>query len=388
MHILIAHNDYGTFSGEEESIDRIASVMIAHGHHVSWYRRSSVEVSRSFRKKIDAFFAGIYSIESKRCMTQILDQETVDLVQVQNLYPFISPSILPVCKAKHLPVVMRCPNYRLLCPNGLHLSHGNICERCLGGKEWNCVLQNCEEDMFKSIGYAARNAFARITHMILDNVTTFIVLSEFQKARFINGGIPSNKIEVLPNMAPKIELESAGSIGDTISFAGRISREKGIINFIDAARKLPHLQFSVAGSNHTLTHVLKDSPANVFVEGFLSGKAFDVFYEDSRIIVIPSICLESFPNVITKAMAHGKPVIASRIGAIPEIVDDGVTGLLFTPGNVSELTEKIDYLWNRPRLCREMGVAALLKAKAEFSEQIFYDRLINIYKTALHLHNQ
>ena len=221
MHILLAHNDYGSFSGEEEVMRTISTLLESHGHKITPFRRSSKDIGDSLLKKMHALFSGIYSFNSRNRIAQILNQGGIDIVEVQNLFPFISPSILPVCKRMHVPVVMLCPNYRLFCPNGLHLSHGKICERCLGGKEWHCILQNCERDIFKSFGYAARNAFARVTRMITDNVTIFVVLSEFQKARFIDSGIPPERIAVLPNIAPDVEMSENASIGDTVSFVGR-----------------------------------------------------------------------------------------------------------------------------------------------------------------------
>ncbi len=382
-HILLVHNDYGIFSGEEHAVETIAKLLESRGHSISWFRRSSVEIGDSISKKTQALFTGIYSRESRKRMAQILDSEPIDLVQVQNLYPFISPSVLPVCKERRIPVVMRCPNYRLFCPTGLHLSHGKVCERCLGGREWHCVMQNCMEDIPKSIGYAARNAVARITGMIMDNVTLFMVLSEFQKNRFIDGGIPAERVVVLPNMAPAVVGPAGDVVGETVAFVGRVSEEKGIREFLGAARRLSGLRFSVAGSNERIPQASLHAPANLRFEGFLVGKALDDFYAKCRMLVLPSKCFEGFPNVIATAMLHRKPVIASRIGVIPEIVDDGVTGLLFEPGDVTELVEKIEYLWKRPDLCREMGRAGWQKARAEYSEKVFCTRLEEIYDKAL-----
>ncbi len=382
-HILLVHNDYGIFTGEEHAVEAIAKLLESRGHSISWFRRSSAEIGTSLSKKTQALLAGIYSRGSRQRMARILDSEPIDLVQVQNLYPFISPSVLPVCKERRIPVVMRCPNYRLFCPTGLHFSHGKVCERCLGGKEWHCVLQNCMEDIPKSIGYAARNAVARITGMIRDNVTLFMVLSEFQKKRFIDGGIPAERVVVLPNMASAVDGPADDVVGETVSFVGRVSEEKGIREFLGAAHRLSGLRFSVAGSNERIPQVSVAASSNVQFEGFLVGKALDDFYAKCRMLVLPSKCFEGFPNVIATAMLHRKPVIASRIGVIPEIVDDGVTGLLFKPGDVTELVEKIEYLWERPDLCREMGRAGWKKAKEEYSEKVFGTRLEEIYDKAL-----
>jgi len=323
-------------------------------------------------------------VAARRRMERLLDGEAFDLVQVQNLYPFLSPSVLGPCRTQGLPVVMRCPNYRLFCPNGLHLSHGQICKRCVGGREWQCVVQNCLDSRFKSVGYALRNAIARMTGMIVDNVTVFVVLSEFQKQRFMDSGIPPERIEILPNIAPKMtEVSSNNCGGEAISFVGRVSPEKGILEFLDAARKLPKNKFIVAGSTDAMPEVTKLAPRNVEFKGFLRGKELDEIFYQSRLLVFPSLWFEGFPNVVAQAMACGKPVVATRIGAMEEIVDDGKTGLLCDPERKENLAEKIDYLWNRPELCAEMGEAGREKARVEYSEEKFYTRLIMIYEKAL-----
>ena len=384
MKILFVHNDYAKPSGEEHAVQNIAGLLTAHGHQVSWLRTSSDIIGDSASQKIKAFFSGIYSTDSRRRMESLLDQGKYDLVQVQNLYPFLSPSVLAPCRTRGIPIVMRCPNYRLFCPNGLHLSHGQVCERCVGGREWQCILRNCLDGRLKSAGYAVRNAFARMTRMILDNVTIFVVLSEFQKRRFMDAGIPAERIEILPNIAPKMDGNvDDNEEGDAISFVGRVSPEKGILEFLDAARKLPRNRFVVAGSTDAMPEVTKLAPANVEFTGFLRGKDLDDIFYRSRLLVFPSLWFEGFPNVVAQAMACGKPVVAMKIGALAEIVEDGKTGLLCNLEDRDELAQKIDFLWNRPDLCREMGKAGREKALAEYSEEKFYSRLMKIYEKAL-----
>jgi glycosyltransferase involved in cell wall biosynthesis len=383
LQVLIAHNDYGKFSGEEQAVETAAGVLSENGHLVRWLRESSAGIESSFSGKIDAFFSAFYSRGARRKMAELLDRFPIDLVQVQNLYPFLSPSILIPCRERGVSAVMRCPNYRLFCPNGLHLSQGEVCERCLGGREWHCILRNCVDDYAKSVGYALRNAFARVSGMIVDNVSVFVVLSEFQKKRFVEGGIPAERIEILPNIAPRVDSDVGKDAGgDAVSFIGRMSPEKGVATFLGAAQSLGHLKFLVAGEQRAGYDAGVPIPGNVSILGFLTGAAFDRVFRSSRILVFPSIWYEGFPNVIAQAMAHGRPVVASRLGAIPEIVDDGVTGLLFEPGNAQDFADKIDYLWNRPELCREMGRAGREKALREYSKERFYERLMAIYAKA------
>lgn len=383
MRVLIAHNEYGRPSGEEDAIRSIAQLLENGGHSVCWFLRSSA-VIQSRRDKAQAFFSGIHNPRAAQAISQTIGRERPDLVQAQNLYPLLSPSILSACRRNGVPVVMRCPNYRLFCPNSLHLSHGQICERCLGGKEYWCLLRNCERDWFKSLGYAVRTATARITRRISSNVTTFIVLSEFQRRRFIAAGIPPERIETLPNVAPGLHAEPPdGEPGELISFIGRVSPEKGVEDFTAAARALPTLPFVVAGSTARMPELVSAGPPNVRWLGHLKEPELIELYLRSRLVVMPSRCFEGFPNVIARAMALKRPVVASRLGSVPEIVEDGQTGLLFEAGNVEEMVEKIRRLYFDPKLCREMGVAGRLKAQTHYGPQVVYDQLMSIYEKAL-----
>lgn len=379
----MVHNQYARPSGEEHAVRAISRLLQAHGHDVVQFTKSTSEIEHSPIGKARAFVSGIHSRASRREMCGILDNERIDVVQVQNLYPLLSPSVLQPARQRGIPVVMRCPNYRLFCPTGLHLSNGTVCERCLGGNEWWCVAKNCAQSLPKSLGYALRNTAARWTRSILNNVNVFTVLSEFQKSRFVAGGIPEDRISVVPNFRqPRIRLAD-DQPARTISFVGRPAPEKGFQQFLNAARMLPEYPFAVAGDTAHMTWLPTDIPRNVALRGFLQGNALEQFYQDSRILVVPSQWFEGFPNVILDAMAHGKPVLASRIGALPEIVRDGQTGLLFDAASESELVACIEQLYGDEHMCRVMGRQARHVLQTEYAPNTIYSLLMAAFEKAI-----
>lgn len=387
MRMIMVHNEYARPSGEETAVRAIAALLQDRGHQVGWFLKSSADVVNRRWGAMLAFFSGIHNPRARNEMARLLRAEHCDLVQTQNLYPQFSPSILKPCRDRGIPVVMRCPNYRLFCPIGLHLSKGAVCERCQGGREWWCVLRNCAGSLPKSLGYALRNAVALRTRSILDNVSVFIVLSEFQRQRFILGGIAPERIEIVPNFDASLGAvqSSANGSGRTIAFVGRLSPEKGIADFIAAARLLPALPFTVAGDPILIPQLVRTAPPNVRFHGFLSGAALAAFYQDARMLVFPSLWYEGFPNAIGQAMASARPVIASRIGALPEIVEDNLTGLLFDPGNIPMLVERIQHLYDQPETCRDMGQAGRYKLDRDYHPDRVYDRLMAIYAKAIAL---
>ncbi len=378
------HNAYGSLSGEEIMISRISNILQDYGHKVSTFFRNSSEIKTGADKR-RAFFSGIYSRKSRRQFRETIKQNRPDVVHIHNLFPLISPAILPECKKASVPVVMTVHNYRLVCPSGLHLTAGKICEKCCGGREYQCLLNNCEKSLSKSLGYFLRNYVARKLKLYKNNVSMYACLTEFQKQRLIDAGFDADRLVVIPNMANVQERDNESVLGDYIGFIGRISPEKGVGDLVSAARQLEDIKFKAAGSYDLIPELLNSAPDNFEFCGHIGRDKISGFYDNSRISVMCSICYEGFPSTILEPMMQGKPVIASRIGGIPEIVDDGVTGLLFEPGNAEDLAEKIQYLWDRPELCKKMGQAGREKALREYSPKKYYERLMDVYKKTIEL---
>lgn len=385
MKILYIHNDYSRPSGEEHASGEIVDLLKEHGHEVRWFKRSSAEITNSKWGQIKAFFTGIYNPSSAKALKKVLHEYQPDIVQVQNLYPLISTSIFKPLKKQGIPVVMRCPNYRLFCPNGLCLDNdGNVCEKCWGkGKEFWCIRKRCEKSFFKSLGYAVRNAFARITGNIRNGVDVFIVQSDFQKSKFESQGIPGNKIGILPGIAPIVSKYNDTAIGDYVTFVGRVSAEKGIYEFIEAARLLPHIPFKVAGNLDSSFEIPNNLPNNIEFVGFCKGDALNELYLKSRIIVVPSKWYEGFPNVIVRAMLLKRPVITTSIGAMQSIIDHKQNGLFVPPADSVSLMKAIDELWADKELCIRMGIDGKDKADLLYSREEIYKSLMNIYKKAI-----
>lgn len=386
MKILFIHNSYSeiTPSGEEHASRELAALLEEYGHEVRWFKRNSDDVRASKILTVASFFTGIYNPFVKKELAKVIEDFKPDIAQVQNLYPLISSSILGVLKRYHISVVMRCPNYRLFCPSGLCLDKkGQVCERCWGkGHEWWCVKGNCENSIPKSVGYALRNSFNRITGKIRNGVDVFIVQSEFQKKKFVGQGIPEHKIGIVPGISPNVAPRNNIYMGDWVSFVGRVSTEKGIYEFIEAARLNPEIPFKVAGSFDSTFEKPHNVPNNLEFVGFLKGADLDDFYLKSRIIVVPSKWYEGFPNVILRGFLLNRPVISTNIGAMQSIVETGVSGILVEPGCVEDLSRAICDLYPQIELCRKYGEEGRKKALSVYSRKQIYDYLIEIYNQA------
>lgn len=382
MKVLLVHNDYGKYSGEEAVVDKMAAMLSEAGVEVAQLRMSTAGARESLAGKIRGFVSGIYCPSGVKAMREALQREKPDVVNVHNLYPFISPAALRECKKAGVPVVMTIHNFRLICPTGLFMRDGKPCELCLRqGNEWGCIRNNCESSLLKSIGYAARNALARIKRHYLDCVDAYACITDFQRQKLIEAGFPEEKISVIPN---SIEIQVVGDvdIGNFVGYCGRVSYEKGGDLFVELARRNPNIPFKIAG-------LVRDNidigsiPDNLEILGYVAGEQLKDFYCKTRFIVMPSRCYEGFPMTILEAANYHKPVIAPHHGGFTEIIKNGdnAIGLLFEPGCLQDIEEKVVDLWNNPQKLSQLGTVAYEKLQMKYSTDVIIIKWLNLLKS-------
>lgn len=387
MKILMVHNKYGKHSGEEAVVNAQIRLLEENGHTVVTYFRSSEELETMSMAKAKAFFLGLRNNKAIADIKEIITRENPDLAHVHNLYPIISPAVLPVIKSFGVPLVMTVHNYRFICPSGLFFTKGAVCEKCTGSKkELNSIINNCEGSILKSTGYALRNFWSRITKKYKNHVDKYLCLNDFQKEKLIKNGFNREKCEVIPNFYNK-QLEDKNynfKNKNYIAFAGRISPEKGLPILITAAKKLPSRSFHLAGlMRPSYKDEIGEIPENVILRGRLNANEMKTFYENARILIHTSICYEGFPMVFPEAMAYKLPIIAPNLAGYPEIVEDDFNGFLFEPENGEDLAKKISIIWNNEKELMRLGNNGFKKVTQKYSKQFYYTSLINAYQNIL-----
>jgi glycosyltransferase involved in cell wall biosynthesis len=381
MKVLLVHNDYGKYSGEEAVVDKMAVMLSGLGYDVAQLRMSTANARENISGKIRGFISGLYCPSGIKAMRKAIDREHPDVINVHNLYPFISPAALRECKKVGIPVVMTIHNFRLMCPTGLFMRDGKPCELCLQkGNEWGCVRYNCEKSMLKSIGYAARNAIARIKRHYIDCVDIFACITDFQRQKLIEAGFPKEKLIVIPNSIDVIQYSDT-QIGGYVGYCGRISYEKGGDIFVELARRNPQIHFKIAGTIRDKS-LIGEIPNNLEILGYVSGEALSNFYSGSRFIVMPSRCYEGFPMTILEAANYNKPVITPDHGGFTEIIghDDNAIGQLFTPGDIASIESAIIELWNDTDEVTRLGNAAHCKLTKEYSIEVISQKWNQLIK--------
>jgi glycosyltransferase involved in cell wall biosynthesis len=388
LKVVQVHNYYRSRGGECNVFDRMIAMLRRRGNDVFPLTRCSNDIGHSFWNRIRALVSSLYSISAANTIAALIRDVNPDVVHIHNLYPLISPSVLVVCRKARVPVVMTCHNYRLTCPIALNFRAGRICYRCRFGREFWCLLKNCRGDIVESLAFALRNFLARKGRFFLDNVTVFVALNSFQKRWLVESGFPSSRVCVLPHMVSFEHTGSRDSNGQYIAYAGRISAEKGIKVLIEAMRLTPEYLLRIAGDYSGMPELLSSAPPNVQFMGQLNSIQLSKFYQEARFLVVPSICLEPFPLVVGEAMSFGLPIIASRLGGLPEMIHDGVNGLLFEPGNAEDLAKKMKVLWGSPALCREMGQVAREITISRYGEEEYYWNLMVVYEKSMALNKK
>jgi glycosyltransferase involved in cell wall biosynthesis len=382
MKVLQIFNNYRSGGGGEKNVVELTKYILKmNGHDVGFIERDS-RIIKTVSDKVLAFLNSIYSLKAKRETEDFIKQLFPEVAHIHNLYPLLSPSVIIACRQLGIPMVMSIHHFGLTCPSLHHFDGKHTCKKCLFRKEYWCILKNCRKNISESIAYTLRSIIARKLKIFKECINVFITSTNFMKVHLVNSGFKEENIRVIPNAIRLNDHSTKISKGKYIAYVGRLSSEKGINILVGAARE-SGLPVRIAGKGPIKGNLIKESPENVKFVGHLNEKKLKNFYKEAKFLVVPSICLEAFGLVIIEAMKEGLPVLASRIGGIPEIIDDGISGMLFEPGNVRDLKDKMKLLWNNNEICKSLANAGSKKIIHEFSEEKYYKNLIKAYRQAV-----
>ena len=379
MRILLVHNHYQLAGGEDSVFAAEGAMLEAHGHEVVRYTEHNDDV-REFNQ-LSLAARTIWSRETTKKLGSVIDRFIPEVVHFHNTLPLISPSAYYAATKRGARVVQTLHNYRLFCPPSLFLRDGKVCELCLGrtvatpAVRYGCYRGNRSA----SAVVAAMLATHKLLNTYLKKIDVFIALTNFSKSKFIEGGFPEEKIVVKPHFIESRSQAGKGS-SDSVLYVGRLSEEKGINTLVEA--------WVESGTPRRLV-VVGDGPLQGAVESamtrnnsilWVGRKSEDQVCElmqEAGVVVVPSECYETFGRVIMEAYAVETPVVVSRIGAVAELVDDGRTGLLFEPGNKTDLIDKVEQIFSGD--IAAMGQNALAAFKERFTPEANYRQLMSIY---------
>lgn len=328
----------------------------------------------------------IYNKEAARKLEELLIAEKPDIAHIHLMFNSMSVSILPVLRKYNIPVVMSVHDYRLVCPAYTFVDgKGHFCERCKNGAYYNCMLYRCSNrNLFNSVMLSLDSYYRGKYIRPMDYMNRFIFVSQFsrQKHIYINPAF-ENRSTYLYNFTPAVRETSTGK-GDYLFFFGRISEEKGIVTLLNAIKQLPDVQLILAGTGPLLEEMKEKAPINAQFVGFKQGEELQALVRNASFVLVPSETYENNPMTIIESYTLGTPVIGSDLGGIPELIEVGKTGFVFTPKSSESLSQTI----RQALAISEAEYAAMSEAAKQFSadnfsEEAHYFKLMQIYDSVV-----
>jgi glycosyltransferase involved in cell wall biosynthesis len=382
MRILLAHNAYQHRGGEDMAVESEAALLRAHGHDVTEYRRDNREITGI--PKVALAADTLWSRRTLYEVGRIVADFRPDVIHAHNTFPLISPALYWAAGRADIPVVQTLHNFRMLCPQAMFLRDGQVCEDCLGKLPWRAVVRRCYRgSIVQSAMVGGMLGLHQSLGTYCNKVTRYIALNEFCRRKFIDGGLPAERIVVKPNFVDVPHVDDGLRQGGL--FVGRLSAEKGIGVLIRAMSQLPTVQLDVIGSGPEDGAL--DSHRNIHRLGFLPRPDIIRRMQKAAYLLMPSIWYENFPLTIVEALACGLPVIASRLGAMAELIEDGRTGLLFEPGSANDLAQKLAWAEANPDAMMEMGKRARNDYEAKYTPERNFKILTGIYMDSIDAHS-
>jgi glycosyltransferase involved in cell wall biosynthesis len=326
----------------------------------------------------------LYSREAQKKISALIEDFKPDIVHVQHLDTHITYSILPVIKRYGIPIVWHLHIYAPLCINYNFVDENSrgICTACRKTRFWQPVLRRCKRGSLPASAMGTVIQYFNYLGRFMNHVDLFICPSQFLRRTFIDFGYPADKLVHLPyftgyeNIAPHYTGDGYGL------FFGRLDFEKGVDILLEALRGIA-LPFKIVGGGRLGEHLKRKAHEmglrQVVFEGPQYGRDLERMISRANFVVVPSRWFEVTGLVILEANAHGKPAIASRIGGIPEVIQDGQTGLLFDHSNPDDLRSKMLRLYQNPEQCASMGIRARARLELHHAPAQHYQSIMEIY---------
>ena len=341
-------------------------------------QKSYRQVSRA--DKIKSAISLVHSREAVAKIGRLIEDERPDILHCHNIYHQLTPSIITAASRAGVSVVLTLHDYKPVCPVYTQLSNGEVCTKCADGRFESLLKQRCAD------GSLARSAllWAEARYHALagsyHRVDKFICPSRFMRDAIVRR-FGADKVVHIPNGIDASRIEVSRRDEGYVLYLGRLSPEKGVETLLraHAANDAPW-RLMIAGTGPLLADLQRKFPSAEF-RGHLAGVQLDAAIRGAALIVVPSEWHENSPVSILEAMAYGKPIVASNIGGIPELVREGKTGLLFDPGNVSQLSNSITMLLGNLALREFFGRNARKIVEVEHSLKAHGSALISLYES-------
>ncbi len=407
MKVLMVDKYFFVKGGAERYMFELSKILEANGHEIipfamqhpdnfeteyAGFFPSNIEYAQDsiLGKAATALRAAgkmIYSMEARQCIERLVAETRPDIAHLHMIDHQLSPSILPVLKRNGIPVIQTVHQYKLVCPNYrlYNPATGKICEKCLSGNLLHPIRQRCHKgSTIASAMVALESSLHRLSGIHEKNIDLFHVPSHFMGRKFVAGGVGAGKIRHLFYAINMQDFKPNFVAGDYLLYFGRLADEKGILTLLNAAQSYPDAPLYIVGDGPQRPQleefVTAQGLSQVRFLGLKSGSELETLVRNARAVIVPSEWYDNSPLVIYESFAYGRPVICSKMGGMPELVDHNENGLHFEAGDVAELSAGMRFLWENPERAMQFGKAARAKAENEFSPDVHYSKVYEWYE--------
>jgi glycosyltransferase involved in cell wall biosynthesis len=394
MKVLLAHNYYGSSapSGENQVFEVEATLLRQHGHDVSeCIRQSDAIRDKGAWGVVKGALSTPWNPFAAAAIKQAVAAMQPDVVHAHNTYPLLSPAIFHAIGYRAARV-LTLHNYRLFCPAAIPMRAGQVCTDCMDRRSVLPALwHGCYRDSrLATLPLAANVALHRLLGTWTKQVDAFIALTEFQRERMIEAGLPADLVHVKPNFYHgNPAIVPWADRKPSVVFAGRLSAEKGVPALVRAwltwGASAPELRIlgdgDLRGELERLAATASEVPIRFL--GQLGGDAAQEEIARASLLVLPSECFEGFPMVVREAFAFGTPAAVSNVGPLPSIVLQGKNGVLFAPGEPLSLLAAVRMVWETAGELERLAAGARRTFEALYTEEANYRMLMAIYAQAM-----
>lgn len=382
--ILIVHNYYQVSGGEDTVVANEKKMLEDNGHEVYMYTRHNNEIkSMGILGKLRLAFETIYSFKTVKEIKKVIRENKIDIVHVHNTFPLISPSVYSAANDCGIKVVQTIHNFRLLCPAATFTCNGGICEKCLSGGLKFSVKNKCYRNSRVHTFIVA--LMLKINRIIgsYNKVSKYIALTQFSKQK-LEILIPKDRIAIKPNFMDR-KTEETIMINDRkyFMFLGRVDNLKGIDILLDSWKNIKEEKLIIVGSgpeeNRVKNYIYDNKIQNIDFLGYMNKEEAIDILSRAKALIIPSQWYEGLPMTLVESFSMNIPVIASKLGNLENLVNDGVNGLLFEFNDKYDLINKVNKVRNDKEFALKLSMGAKESFEELYSEKVNYKILMNIY---------
>lgn len=395
MRILLVNKFHYLRGGSEKYYFELAKLLKDHGHTVAFFSMKNEnniktgdreyfvdEIDMNTGSKFEALNV-IYSKKNKALMEKALEEFKPDIVHINNFQRQLSASIIDAVKEKNIPLIMTAHDLNPICPASIMLYNGEVCEDCITKGYTSCIKKKCiKNSMLKSVlGYIEKKYYD--LHKIFCKVDCIISPSEFNKNQLLKGKLKCNDITVIHNFVNETE-KTDYTLGDCAFYFGRLSKEKGILNLIEAINNIPGARLIIAGEGPERENIqayIKEHKLEnrITLLGYLNQNDIRENIRKCRFVTVPSIWYENCPYSILETMEIGKPIIGSKIGGIPELIQDGINGFTYEHNDVTKLTNILMKLFGNDETIKQFSKNSKQIFIQNYSAEAYYNKLMTVY---------